>query len=40
MHFSEDTDETGHTLIVVKEKDPENFEAHIGFLQVSEVKNI
>ncbi|KAK3867658.1 hypothetical protein Pcinc_026902 [Petrolisthes cinctipes] len=34
VHFSEDTDEVGHTRIVVKEKAKDLLEAHVGFLQI------
>ncbi|KAL7644101.1 UNVERIFIED_CONTAM: hypothetical protein RMT77_004924 [Armadillidium vulgare] len=34
VHFSEDTDEIGHTLINVKKKNDNSYEVHVGFLQV------
>ena len=39
VHFSEDTDEIGHTLINIKFKNNSDIEAHVGFLQVTMIAN-
>ncbi|XP_076060644.1 adipose-secreted signaling protein [Oratosquilla oratoria] len=35
VHFSEDTDQMGNTLITVEGKGPDKYEAHVGFLQIN-----